>query len=97
MPRGQTRRCTGLEMPAGARVCHPGLRRPVGRHELGARLWRPLRLGLRRHNDPQKAAEELVDLAVKMHSSDNVTVIVVAFGLGPPPPRFSGTTPGCPR
>ena len=54
-----------------------------------ARAVEIVRLGLRRHNDPQKAVDELVDLAVNtLHSSDNVTAIVVAFGVGPPPPRF---------
>ena len=54
-----------------------------------ARAVESVRLSLRRHNDPQKAVEELVDLAVtRLHSSDNVTAIVVAFGSGPPPPRF---------
>ncbi|KAF6260544.1 phosphatase 2C-like domain-containing protein [Scenedesmus sp. NREL 46B-D3] len=34
---------------------------------------------LREHNDPQRCAQELVAEALRMHSGDNVTVIVICF------------------
>ncbi|XP_075263421.1 uncharacterized protein LOC142354991, partial [Convolutriloba macropyga] len=37
------------------------------------------RLRLQVHNDPQKCAEELVAEAVKRHSTDNISVVLVCF------------------
>lgn len=48
------------------------------------------RIKLREHNNPQQCADELVAEAVRMHSSDNVTVIVVCFGEEPPKKRVFG-------
>lgn len=45
---------------------------------------------LREHNDPQRCAEELVAEALRMHSSDNITVIVICFGDEPPKRRVYG-------
>ncbi|KAB2604891.1 protein phosphatase 2C 47 [Pyrus ussuriensis x Pyrus communis] len=36
-----------------------------------------VRLGLRRHDDPQQCAKELVEEALRLNTSDNLTVIVV--------------------
>jgi protein phosphatase 2C family protein 2/3 len=49
------------------------------------------RIQLKQHNDPQQCAAQLVAEAVRMHSSDNVTVIVVCFGKDPPKRRVYGT------
>jgi protein phosphatase 2C family protein 2/3 len=38
-----------------------------------------VRRGLRRHNDPQQCARELVMEASRLHSSDNLTVIIISF------------------
>lgn len=47
---------------------------------------------LRRHNDPQRCAEELVAEALRMHSGDNLTVLVVCLGEDPPQARvYSGS------
>lgn len=48
------------------------------------------RINLKKHNDPQRCADELVAEAVRVHSSDNITVIVVCFGGDPPKPRVYG-------
>eukprot|EP00878_Enallax_costatus_P005039 GHUV01005299.1.p2 GENE.GHUV01005299.1~~GHUV01005299.1.p2 ORF type:complete len:122 (+),score=34.16 GHUV01005299.1:1383-1748(+) len=48
------------------------------------------RISLKKHNDPQQCANELVAEAVGKHSSDNVTVIVVCFGEDPPKKRVYG-------
>lgn len=40
---------------------------------------RLVRRGLRRHNDPQKCARELVTEAIRLNTSDNLTVIVICF------------------
>lgn len=45
---------------------------------------------LREHNDPQRCAQELVDEALRMHTSDNVTVICCCFGEDPPKRRVYG-------
>jgi len=45
---------------------------------------------LRRHNDPARCAAELVQEALRMHSSDNLTVVVVCLGDEPPPARWVG-------
>lgn len=45
---------------------------------------------LREHNDPQRCAEELVAEALRMHSSDNVTVICCCFGEECPKRRIYG-------
>ena len=45
------------------------------------------RARLRRHNDPRRCAEELVAEALRMHSSDNLTVVVVCLGPDAPPAR----------
>lgn len=42
---------------------------------------------LREHNDVSRLAQELVQEALRMHTSDNVTVIAVCFGGEPPPAR----------
>nr|XP_043639580.1 probable protein phosphatase 2C 2 [Erigeron canadensis] len=34
---------------------------------------------LRQHNDPQRSAKELIDHALRLHTSDNLTAIVVCF------------------
>lgn len=49
------------------------------------------RIKLKEHNDPQQCANQLVAEAVRMHSSDNITVIVVCFGEDPPKRRVYGT------
>ncbi|GBF93966.1 phosphatase 2C-like [Raphidocelis subcapitata] len=47
---------------------------------------------LRLHNDPARCAEELVAEALRMHSSDNLTVVVICLGEDPPQPRvYSGS------
>jgi hypothetical protein len=46
---------------------------------------------LREHNDPQRCAQELVDEALRMHSSDNVTVICCCFGEERPKRRVYGS------
>lgn len=46
---------------------------------------------LREHNDPQRCAEELVAEALRMHSSDNITVICCCFGEERPKRRIYGT------
>ncbi|ERN03254.1 probable protein phosphatase 2C 47 [Amborella trichopoda] len=38
-----------------------------------------VRRGLRRHNDPERCARELVMEALRLHTFDNLTVIVVCF------------------
>ncbi|CAJ1963093.1 unnamed protein product [Sphenostylis stenocarpa] len=38
-----------------------------------------VRRGLRRHDDPQQCATELVKEALRLHSSDNLTVIVICL------------------
>ncbi|KAJ1414335.1 hypothetical protein SESBI_18874 [Sesbania bispinosa] len=38
-----------------------------------------VRRGLRRHNDPQQCARELVKEALRLHTSDNLTVIVICL------------------
>ncbi|CAN8270229.1 unnamed protein product [Cochlearia groenlandica] len=45
------------------------------------------RQGLRRHGDPRRCAMELVREALRLDSSDNVTVLVICFGPSPPPQR----------
>ena len=45
---------------------------------------------LREHNDPQRCAEELVAEALRMHSSDNITVICCCFGEERPKRRIYG-------
>lgn len=45
---------------------------------------------LREHNDPQRCAQDLVDEALRMHSSDNVTVICCCFGEERPKRRIYG-------
>eukprot|EP00850_Spirogloea_muscicola_P013943 SM000097S24796 [mRNA] locus=s97:299684:300884:+ [translate_table: standard] len=40
---------------------------------------------LQAHNDPQQAAQELVDEALHRQSTDNLTVLAVCFAAGPPP------------
>ena len=40
------------------------------------------------HNDPQRCAEEMVQEALRMHTSDNVTCIAVCFGEEPPKRRM---------
>ncbi|KAK2644018.1 hypothetical protein Ddye_019213 [Dipteronia dyeriana] len=44
-----------------------------------------VRRGLRRHNDPQQSAQELVMEALRLCSSDNVTVIVICLSSPDPP------------
>lgn len=43
-----------------------------------------VRRGLRRHNDPQQCARELVMEATRLNSSDNLTAIVICFSSPPP-------------
>lgn len=38
-----------------------------------------VRRGLRRHDDPQQCARELVNEALRLNTSDNLTVIVICF------------------
>lgn len=38
-----------------------------------------VRQGLRRHDDPQQCARDLVNEAIRLNSSDNLTVIVICF------------------
>ncbi|KAI7735261.1 hypothetical protein M8C21_021589 [Ambrosia artemisiifolia] len=38
-----------------------------------------VRCQLRQHNDPQRCAKELVNQALRLHSTDNLTAIVVCF------------------
>ena len=40
-----------------------------------------VRRGLRRHNDPELSAKELVIEASQLHSTDNLTAVVVCFSL----------------
>jgi len=40
------------------------------------------------HNDPQRCAEEMVQEALRMYTSDNVTCIAVCFGEEPPKRRM---------
>ncbi|XP_022723104.1 probable protein phosphatase 2C 13 [Durio zibethinus] len=42
-----------------------------------------VRLGLRRHDDPEKCAKELVNEATRLNSSDNLTAIVICFSSPP--------------
>ena len=52
-----------------------------------------VRRGLRRHDDPQQCARELAMKALRLNTSDNLTVIVVCFTTldrnEPSPPRRS--------
>ncbi|KAK3187890.1 hypothetical protein Dsin_027451 [Dipteronia sinensis] len=43
-----------------------------------------VRRELRRHNDPQQSAQKLVKEALRLSSSDNVTVIVICLSSDPP-------------
>ncbi|XVF62386.1 hypothetical protein PTKIN_Ptkin09bG0003600 [Pterospermum kingtungense] len=45
-----------------------------------------VRRGLRRHDDPEECAKELVNEASRLNSSDNLTAIVIGFS-SPPPQR----------
>ncbi|KAK4786617.1 hypothetical protein SAY86_010450 [Trapa natans] len=45
-----------------------------------------VRRALRRHNDPQQCAAELVTDALRLNTPDNVTAIVVCLSSSPPPP-----------
>lgn len=49
------------------------------------------RVRLREHNEPQRVAEELVAEALRLHTTDNVTVIAVCFGDDPPRKRVYGS------
>jgi protein phosphatase 2C family protein 2/3 len=40
---------------------------------------------LQQHNDPEQCSQDLVDEALRRHSSDNVTVVTVCFQRDPPP------------
>ncbi|KAJ8766314.1 hypothetical protein K2173_022373 [Erythroxylum novogranatense] len=40
-----------------------------------------VRRTLRRHNDPERCARELVKEALRLHSADNLTVVVICFSL----------------
>ncbi|KAK7303640.1 hypothetical protein RJT34_14551 [Clitoria ternatea] len=42
-----------------------------------------VRRGLRRHDDPQQCARELVKEALRLHTSDNLTVIVICLSSVP--------------
>lgn len=42
---------------------------------------------LRLHNDPAACSRDLVERALELHTTDNVSVITVCFREGPPPPR----------
>lgn len=43
---------------------------------------------LREHNDPEKCASNLVEEAVRLHTSDNVSVVTMCFKEAPPAKRF---------
>ncbi|XVF62443.1 hypothetical protein PTKIN_Ptkin09bG0008200 [Pterospermum kingtungense] len=48
-----------------------------------------VRNGLRRHDDPEECAKELVNEASRLNSSDNLTAIVIGFSSTPPQRRRS--------
>lgn len=51
-----------------------------------------VRRGLRRHDDPEECARELVREAIRLNSSDNLTVIVICFST-PRPSRTESCPP----
>lgn len=56
-----------------------------------------VRRGLRTHDDPQQCAKELVQEALRLHTSDNLTVIVICFStpsrVFDPSPRVFDPSP----
>jgi protein phosphatase 2C family protein 2/3 len=52
-----------------------------------------VRRGLRRHDDPQQCARELVAEALRLNTSDNVTVIVICFSS----PNRDRVVESCPQ
>ncbi|KAK9058700.1 hypothetical protein SSX86_023542 [Deinandra increscens subsp. villosa] len=52
-----------------------------------------VRCQLRQHNDPQRCAKVLVNQALRLHSTDNLTVIVVCFSSQTVTPTTQGQFP----